>query len=269
MPGGIMNGATKISYISLFFYLLLIGIPVMIFLYLKIKMVRSALVSIIRMVIQLAFVAVYLEYIFRINNPWVNLLWVAVMILAANQAIVRQSGLRFRIFFLATLPAYLISVVFIFSTFFILFDFQTIFSARYLIPLGGMILGNILRGNIISLDRFFHSLSRRQDEYIYYIALGASVKEALKPFMAEALQAALSPYIATVATMGLVSLPGMMTGQILGGASPLVAIQYQIMIMTAIFVTSAVSALLVLLFSIPVSIDRFGRLEDGIFITGK
>jgi putative ABC transport system permease protein len=260
-------GATKISYLSLFFYLFFIGIPILILLYLKIKLVRSVVVSIARMVVQLGFVAVYLEYIFKINNPLVNMLWILIMILAANQAIIRQSGLKFRIFFLSTMPAYLISVVFIFCTFFILFDLQTVFSARYMIPLGGMILGNILRGNIVSLDRFFHSLSRRQDEYIYYIALGASVKEALKPFMGEALQASLSPYIATVATMGLVSLPGMMTGQILGGASPLVAIQYQIMIMTAIFVTSALSALLVLWFSIPVAIDRFGRLKEGIFLT--
>jgi putative ABC transport system permease protein len=259
-------GATKISYVSLAFYLLLIAIPIVIFLVLKIKLIKSAVISIIRMVVQLTFVALYLEYIFQLNSPWINLLWILVMILVANQAILKQSGLKFRLFFLSTMPAYLISIVFIFGTFIILFDIRTLFSARYIIPLGGMILGNILRGNIISLDRFFHSLSKRQDEYIYYISTGASINEALKPFMSESIKAAVSPYVATVATMGLVSLPGMMTGQILGGASPLVAIQYQIMIMVAIFVTSTVSTFLVLVFSSHIAIDRFGRLKQHIFI---
>jgi putative ABC transport system permease protein len=262
-----MTGASHISYFNLFVYLLLITIPVLIFLYLRIKLLKRLIIAVVRMVVQLGFVAVYLEYIFKLNNPLVNTLWIVIMVLVANQAILRQSGLKFRMFFLSTMPAYFISIAFIFLTFFIVLDIHVLFSARYLIPLGGMILGNILRGNIISLDRFYHSLSKRQDEYIFYIAMGASVHEALKPFMAEAIKAAVSPYIATVATMGLVSLPGMMTGQILGGASPLIAIQYQIMIMVAIFVTSTVSTVLVLIFSSARAFDSYGRLKQTIFIS--
>jgi putative ABC transport system permease protein len=142
----------------------------------------------------------------------------------------------------------------------------TFFSARYLIPIGGMVMGNMLRGNIVSLDRFYNSLTRREEEYIYYISMGASRREALLPFISEALKPALSPYLATIATVGLVSLPGMMTGQILGGASPAVAIQYQIMIMIAIFVASTVSAFLGILFSIVPGIDACGRIRKDIFI---
>ena len=129
-----------------------------------------------------------------------------------------------------------------------------------------MVLGNILRGNIISLERFYDSLLKRQDEYIYYISLGATLKEAIQPFMAEAVKAAINPFIATVATMGLVSLPGMMTGQILGGATPVVAIQYQVVILVAILIISVVSTFLVILFSLKISIDNLGRLKKGIFI---
>jgi putative ABC transport system permease protein len=233
---------------------------------LKIRLIKSMVVAFIRMVIQLAFVALYLEYIFKLNNALINMLWILVMIIVANQAILRQSGLRFRVFFLSTFPAYLITIGFIFLTFFIILDVHTLFSARYIIPLGGMILGNTLRGNIVALDRFFHSLFTREDEYIYYLSMGASVKEALQPFISEALKASLAPYIATIATLGLVSLPGMMTGQILGGASPLVAIQYQLMIMVAIFITATISTLLVIVFSLGKAIDRFGRLQDHIFL---
>jgi putative ABC transport system permease protein len=178
-----------------------------------------------------------------------------------------RSGLKFRIFFFYNFPAYFITMVFSFVTFLIVFDMGTFFSARYLIPIGGMIMGNMLRGNIVSLDRFYHSLTQREEEYIYYISLGASKREALLPFIREALKPALSPYLATVATMGLVALPGMMTGQILGGASPAVAIQYQVMIMIAIFVASTISTFLGVLFSIVPSIDACGRIRKDIFIS--
>lgn len=259
-------GAMKISYLSLGLYLLLLIVPIAILVYLKLKLVRSLLVSVARMVVQLAFVGLYLGYIFDLDNPYVNALWILVMILVANQQILRQSGLRFKVFFLSNFPAYFITLAFSFVTFLIVFDMGTIFSARYLIPIGGMIMGNILRGNIVALDRFYSSLTRREEEYIYYISLGASRREALLPFISEALKPALSPYLATVATMGLVSLPGMMTGQILGGASPAVAIQYQMMIMIAIFTASAVSAFLGILFSLVPAIDDCGRIRKDIFI---
>lgn len=262
-------GAMKISYLSLFFYLLLLVVPIGILVYLRLKIVRSLLVSVLRMILQLAFVGLYLEYIFKWDNPWLNGLWILVMILVANQSVVRQSGLKFGLFFRYTLPAFLITIVFSFVTFLIVFDIGTFFSARYLIPIGGMILGNMLRGNIVSLDRFYHDLIQREEEYIYYISLGASRWEALLPFTREALKSALSPYLATLATMGLVSLPGMMTGQILGGASPAVAIQYQIMIMIAIFVSSALAAFLGLLFSLIPSIDAYGRIRKDLFLEKK
>ncbi len=259
-------GAVKISYLSLFLYFLLLAIPIAILVYLKLKMVRSLLVSVGRMIVQLAFVGVYLGYIFELDNPFLNALWILIMMVTANQQILRQSGLKFKLFFLYTFPSYVITIVFCFMTFLVVFDIGTFFSARYLIPLGGMVMGNMLRGNIVSLDRFYHSLTRREEEYIYYISLGASRGEALLPFISEALKPALSPYLATVATMGLVSLPGMMTGQILGGASPAVAIQYQMMIMIAIFVASSISTFLGILFSIVPGIDAYGRIRKDIFI---
>jgi len=261
--------AMKISYLSLFFYLLLLVIPIGILIYLKLRIVRSLIVSVVRMIVQLAFVGLYLEYIFKWDNPLINVLWILVMMVVANQSVLKGSGLKFKVFFLYTIPAFIITMCFSFLTFLIVFDITTIFSARYIIPLGGMVMGNLLKGNIVSLDRFYHSLTHREEEYIYYISLGASRGEALRPFIREALKPALSPYLATLATMGLVSLPGMMTGQILGGASPAVAIQYQIMIMAGIFVASTISTFLGVLFSLTPSIDAYGRVRRDIFIKQK
>lgn len=252
--------AQQIPVFRLILFALLLAVPIAIFIYLRINKVRALLIAILRMVVQLAFVGLYLEYIFRLNNPWVNGAWLLLMILVANFSILSQGGLRLSRFFMYTLPAYLISILFIFAGMLLVFNPATIGSSRYFIPLGGMILGNILRGNIVALDRFYSSLSKRYEEYMYYVQLGASRLEALKPFMGEAVKAALAPQIGVCATMGLVSLPGMMTGQILGGANPGTAIQYQIMIMIAILVTGTVSVLLGLRFSFAAAFDDCGRL---------
>ncbi|HDP95639.1 MAG TPA: ABC transporter permease [Candidatus Aminicenantes bacterium] len=258
-------GAKAINLFSLATFSLLLLVPISVFLFLRIPRIRALLIAHIRMVAQLFLVGLYLETIFRINHPLINLAWILIMIAVACTAATSQSGLRLRRFFLPLGTAYLISMAAIFGAFFIVLEPRTVFSARYLIPLGGMILGNILRSNVITLDRYFHGLQKRPEEFITHLSMGATPWEARKPFMADALKAAVSPQIATVATMGLVSLPGMMTGQILGGNSPSVAIQYQILIMVAIFTTATVSAFLGMVFASRRAFDGYQRLRPGLF----
>ncbi|MBN1327603.1 MAG: ABC transporter permease [Candidatus Cloacimonetes bacterium] len=260
-----MNSTYDIPIQSLIFYVFLFIIPVMIFKYLKIRKVKSLIISIARMVFQLSMVGVYLGYIFHLNNIFINIGWIVLMIFVANISILDQSGLSIRKLSYYTIPAYFITVVVVLASFLIIFSTDTIFSARYLIPLGGMVLGNLLRSNIVGLDRFFSELRKRENEYIQYISLGAQRSEAVIPFLREAYKAAMAPQIAGLAIMGLVALPGMMTGQILGGSSPMLAIKYQIMIMTAIFVTTSVSVLLALIFSMNSAFDSFGRFRKDIF----
>ncbi|GAK84476.1 YbbM seven transmembrane helix protein [Vibrio ponticus] len=133
------------------------------------------------------------------------------------------------------------------------------YNAQYLIPLAGMLLGNCLSGNIIALQNLFACLEQRRDEYEAAISLGAAPKYATLPFVQEALQKSLAPSLASMSTMGLVTLPGMMTGQILGGASPVVAIKYQLMIMVAIFVMLSVSVAITLSLTITRCINKQGR----------
>jgi len=258
-------GARAIDLFSLGAFSLLLLIPMAIFLFLRVPKIRSLLISFVRMVIQLTLVALYLETIFRINSPLINLGWILIMVLVACAAITSQSGLRLIRFIIPLATAYLLSLGSIFGALFIVLEPQTLFSARYLIPLGGMILGNILRTNVITLDRYFNGLRTRPEEYITTLSMGASPWEARKPFMADALKAAVSPQIATIATMGLVSLPGMMTGQILGGNSPAVAIQYQILIMIAIFTTATISAFLGMFLASTRAFDSWQRLRTGLF----
>ena len=121
-----------------------------------------------------------------------------------------------------------------------------------------MILGNMLSANVIALNSFYGSLNRERQLYRYLLGNGASPSEALTPFMREARIKSFNPTIAAMAVMGLIALPGTMTGQILGGSSPSVAIKYQIMLMITIFASSLISVLLTLWISRKKTFDKYG-----------
>jgi len=142
-----------------------------------------------------------------------------------------------------------------------------VFDARYLIVLGGMLLGNSLRGNIVGIDSFYRSIRKDVKKFLYVLSLGASHHEAMLPYMRESVRLALKPTIASMATMGIVALPGMMTGVILGGTSPEVAIKYQIMIMIGIIVSTVVSVVLTILMTMRVCFTKYGTLKKDIFVS--
>ncbi|RTZ92521.1 MAG: ABC transporter permease, partial [Deltaproteobacteria bacterium] len=141
----------------------------------------------------------------------------------------------------------------------------TLMDAQYVIPIGGMILGNCLRADLIGIRTFYGSLQKREKSFLLSLAQGARLHEAIRPFLREACQSALAPTVATIATIGLVALPGMMTGVILGGANPATAIKYQIAIMIAIFTGTAITVVLAVLMSIKASFTAYGVLDRKAF----
>ncbi len=128
----------------------------------------------------------------------------------------------------------------------------------------GMILGNSLRADIVGLSTFFSSLRTEEKSYLLALSQGATLSEAVRPFLQKAYTASLAPTIATMATIGIVALPGMMTGIILGGTDPFVAIKYQIAIMMAIFSGTALAVILGILLTLKTSFDRYGVLDPDI-----
>ncbi|NLX25318.1 MAG: iron export ABC transporter permease subunit FetB [Lentisphaerae bacterium] len=244
----------------------LMVVPLAIFFYLQLGLIRDTLEAMLRMTVQLILVGLYLKYIFQWNNPLVSLAWVAVMMIVANTSTLKKAGLRCRLLFWRTLASIAGSTL-LTSGWFIVVSIRPdpIYEARYLVPITGMILGNCLRSNVLSLERFYSGIRKNEEEFTTYLMLGATLREAVRPYLRDALKAALNPSIATMATMGIVSLPGMMTGQILGGALPVEAIKYQIGIMFCIFTSTAVAALTNILLSLPAAFDDHQRLNHAIF----
>ena len=124
---------------------------------------------------------------------------------------------------------------------------QPWYSPQYLIPLLGMVLGNTLNGISLSLDRFMESLVNQRDQIETWLTLGATRWEAAHSQVREAIRVGMIPTINSMMVMGLVSLPGMMTGQILAGANPIDAVRYQIMIVFMIAAGAAIGIFSVVL----------------------
>lgn len=226
---------------------------------------RDIGIGILRMTLQLALVGVYLKTLFTLNDPWLNALWILVMLIVADLSVLKRSGLKLRYFALSSFTAIAFSIVLSTGYLVVLvIKPEHFYDARYLIPLAGMILGNCMQGNVIALERFFTTLRHNQQEYMTFLMLGATRWEAVRPYFRQATKAAINPSIANMATMGLVSLPGMMTGQILGGSEPWVAVKYQIAIMICIFTSTTLGTMLNLALSLKIAFNEFDVLKDGV-----
>lgn len=233
------------------------------------RLTRDIGLSIIRMTLQLLLVGVYIKTLFELNNPWLNGLWILVMLLVADLSILRRAGLKARYFALSTLTAVAASIL-LSTAYLVVLVIQPahFYDARYIVPLAGMILGNCMQGNVIALERFFSALRKNQDEYATFLLLGATRWEAAQPYFRQAVMAAINPTIANMATMGLVSLPGMMTGQILGGSEPLLAVKYQVAIMICIFTSTTVATVLNLMLSLKIAFNQYDVLDERAIAKG-
>ena len=195
---------------------------------------RQILVAGVRSLIQLSLVGLVLESLFA----HVSLVWLAgvatVMLSAAGYEVWARQQRRLRgvwgygvgavSMFLSTFTVALLALV-------VLIEPEPWFAPRYSIPLLGMLLGNTMTGVALGLDRLFESTWRDRQAVEARLALGWPARRATADLRRSALRAALTPILNSMAAAGVVSLPGMMTGQILGGAAPLEAVKYQLLIL--------------------------------------
>ncbi len=258
-----MENSIDIDNWKLLGFLSILFIPFAINLYYKLSLSRTIAIAVIRMSLQLFMVGLYLAFLFELNSLLVNLIWLALMLVIASRAVITNARLKPKYLFSLVITAMAISLLPIMAILLLgLLQPQPYYSAQYLIPLAGMLLGNSLTGNIVSLQHFYTSLKDKEAEYQAALALGATPKQACLPFMQASLKNALAPILASMTTMGLVTLPGMMTGQILGGVTPLIAVKYQLIIMVAVFTMLSLSVSLTLSLCVRFTIKDTGFVKN-------
>lgn len=248
-----------INYVSFLWFLVFL-IPLAYMNYrLRFKLNKRMVLAIARMMIQLSLVGLFLQYVFKLDNNMINISYVLLMMTVASFSVMKSCAkqqLRFLPLILLSFAVPNLLMLLFFNTFIV--DLETILSARYTIPVAGMLLGNSLNSIIVAVNHFYNSVHENRREYFTSLSLSGSRIEALRPYFRQALMTTLNPTLASIETIGLVALPGMMTGQILGGALPLTAIKYQIAIMIAILVVRYFAAILTIVLTALFSFDDFG-----------
>jgi len=200
----------------------------------RLRVHRSLLIAAIRMVVQLALVGVVLTTLFSLVSPlWTGLAAIGMVLFAGHEAAQRQErGLSgWWSYGLGTGCMMVSSVVVTVFALLTALRPNPWYDPRYAIPLLGMILGNCMTGIALGLDTLTTSLVSRHAGVEAQLMLGATRQEAVAPVTRQALRSALMPTINSMSATGVVSLPGMMTGQMLGGVPPAEAVKYQILLM--------------------------------------
>ena len=200
----------------------------------KINQTKLLLVASARMTVQLIIAGLILTYIFKHPNPIFTVLYLLVMIaFAIHRVVSRNKTINRRI-----KEAIGISLAFsglsIITFFIIVVVGQSMFNPQYVIPISGMIMGNAMTGVTLGVKDFRESFEGQRARIDTLLNIGVSPQKILLPFVNKSLETALLPTMNSLLGMGIVSLPGMMTGQILSGTLPTTAILYQIAIMIAI-----------------------------------
>jgi putative ABC transport system permease protein len=211
------------------------------------------------MVVQLALVGLVLTALFSVVSPlWTGIAASAMVLFAGHEAAQRQvrqlSG--WWSYGLGTGCMMMSSVLVTVFGLLTALRPNPWFDPRYAIPLLGMILGNCMTGIGLGLDTLSTSLVSRRASVEAQLMLGATRQVATRPVTREALRSALMPVVNSMSVTGVVSLPGMMTGQILGGVPPAEAVKYQILVMFLIAGGTGLGALTAVLCGVY-------RLTDG------
>jgi putative ABC transport system permease protein len=200
------------------------------------KREKRIIISTARMTIQLILVGYILTYIFEKPNPFLITLIVLFMLIFAISNTYKQVGKSInkklkRIIAMSLATGSLITLIY-FN--FVVIHFQPWYEPQYLIPIAGMIIGNSMTGITLGVKNLLEGVQREKYLIEGALMLGASPEKATKSVVNSAFDSAILPSINSLVGMGIVFLPGMMTGQILAGISPLTAIQYQIAVLLGI-----------------------------------
>lgn len=219
----------------------------------------------VRSALQLIAIGFVLVVLFARDELWLTLLSLLVMTAVAASTAARRVShgpgwkvLFFRAF-LAIGSAFLVVLLPVLAW---VIQVRPLLSARFAIPLGGMVLAAGMNTAALVFDRLFSAAHSDSERVEQALALGATPRQALAPLERQAIKAAMIPSINALLTVGLVQLPGMMTGQILSGTDPTHAVRYQLVIMYQLVAVGSVAGTLASVLARGVLFDQAARLRS-------
>lgn len=215
--------------------------------YLKLKLEKELVIGTIRTFLQLFLLGYVLKIVFTINNPWIVFSLFSMMIIFAARIITGRVKERRIPYFMPVLASMFLSYMIInLFVMVVIVQVEPWYRPIYFIPIGGMIIGNSMNAIAIAMNNWFEGIKKERERIELYLTLGASPMESTRENSKEAVKSGMIPSINALMSVGIVSIPGMMTGQILAGIDPLIAIKYQIVIMLLLVGSTALSTIFAL-----------------------
>jgi putative ABC transport system permease protein len=211
----------------------------------RLRLEKSIVIAAVRMIVQLAFAALVLKYIFEQTSlVWTALLAIVMAIAAGLEVLMRQhrSFNNWRTWGFSTATLLFIGMTITGIGVGAVIAPDPWYAPRYLLPILGMVLGNTMTAMSLVLNTFSEAVSRDRAAIEARLALGARRFQALSGILNHALRTGMIPILNAMATAGIVALPGMMTGQILAGVGPIEAAKYQVLIMFLIASATALGS---------------------------
>ncbi|WP_332650260.1 ABC transporter permease [Lysinibacillus sp. 54212] len=229
------------TYSTLSLTLIFILLPLLLSKALKLGLGKDITIATIRSIIQLLAIGFVLQFIFETDSPIyivsMILFMIAVATLNARKKGEFIPGITWKI-------AVTLSVVEV-VTQGILLGLQIVPpTPQFIIPISGMMIGNAMVLSILFLNRFQAEIGANEDEIELILSLGGTPKQAVQRHLTNSIRASMIPTIEAQKTIGLVQLPGMMSGQIIGGAAPVQAVQFQILIIFALLTCATLSSVI-------------------------
>lgn len=233
-PWDLATAAALLCLLALLSWLLHLGIG------------RGLLISAARATLQLMLVGLVLKTLFTQTSLWLIALITLVMLAVAGYEVMARQRRHFRGLWgygLGTLSMFISSFTITLLALTTVIQIHPWYHPQYLIPLLGMLLGNTMSGVAIALDNLTRTTWEQRQRIEARLMLGHEWHQAIGPIRQDALRSGMIPIINAMTTAGIVSLPGMMTGQILAGSPPMEAAKYQLMILLLIAVGSGLGSM--------------------------
>ena len=236
----------KLDLFDLFLLLGFLAIAITLSLWQKLELESQFLLAAGRCILQLLMIGSIIEFIFEFNHPLPVLLIIVVMVTISTQVVKNRIGKQIKGLFPIVFGSILLSTLFTLSyTLILIIEPTKWYDPQYLIPLVGLLLGNTINSASLAGERLASNIKNNRLEIETYLSLGATPFEAIKNYRKQAIKVSLIPTLNNMMVMGLVSLPGIFTGQVLAGSPPLEAASYQILVVFMIAITNLIMTSLI------------------------
>jgi putative ABC transport system permease protein len=230
----------------------------------KLRLEKSLTIGAIRTFVQLMAVGYVLKFIFDLDQwYWVLLMLVVMVLVAARSAAQRVERPVPHLLAIMTGAIFIALAITLTTVAAFVLRLDKWYQPQYIIPIAGMIIGNSMNGAALALDRLGAEVKLRRQEIEAMLSLGATWRQAAQVSLRTAVRASMIPVINQMMVYGVVQLPGMMTGQIIGGVEPVEAVKYQVMVAYMIAGAVAISSILTVNFACRQLFTRAHQLAEA------